>query len=94
MRTYKQELEFIASDLLEQNAVGDDSIKPNYTKREFFNALIIFQTALMDKMYDHMINTYVTDSRRVEIACNCGFDLNKLILEYTGLDVSKIEEFV
>ena len=48
MRAYKQELEIIANDLLDQNceAKGDEN-KPNYTNREFMNAIIIFQTACM-----------------------------------------------
>ena len=54
MRAYKQELEIIANDILNQNAEakGNEN-KPNYTNREFMNALIIFQTALMDKMWDN-----------------------------------------
>ena len=54
MRTYKQELEIIANDILNQNAEakGNEN-KPNYSNRDFMNALIIFQTALMDKMWDN-----------------------------------------
>jgi len=40
MRTYKAELEIIASDILIQNSNG--AIKPNYSNRDFMNALIIF----------------------------------------------------
>ena len=54
MRSYKKELEEIANDLLNQNAdaKGNEN-KPNYSNRDFMNATIIFQTALMDKMYDN-----------------------------------------
>ena len=54
MRSYKNELEAIANDLLTQNAEakGNEN-KPNYSNRDFMNAVIIFQTALMDKMYDN-----------------------------------------
>jgi len=46
-------LELIANALLEQNseAKGNEN-KPNSSNRDFMNSLIIFQTALMDKMYD------------------------------------------
>ncbi|MBX7262329.1 MAG: hypothetical protein K1X26_11795, partial [Chitinophagales bacterium] len=48
------ELEAIANDLLTQNAEakGNEN-KPNYSNRDFMNATIIFQTALIDKMYDN-----------------------------------------
>ena len=43
MRSYKKELEEIANDLLNQNAdaKGNEN-KPNYSKRDFMNATIIF----------------------------------------------------
>ena len=73
MRTYNKELEIIASDILEQNveATGNEN-KPNYTNREFMNCLIIFQTALMDKMYDNQ------EYDKMSI-------VRKLIHTYTGL---------
>lgn len=41
---YKLELEAIATDILNQNAdaVGKEN-KPNYSNRDFMNAVIIFQ---------------------------------------------------
>jgi hypothetical protein len=55
MRNYKEELELIANDFLEQNckAKGNEN-KPNYSNRDFMNSLIIFQTALYDKIWDNM----------------------------------------
>ena len=95
MRTYKQELEIIANDILNQNAdaKGDEN-KPNYTNREFMNALIIFQTALMDKMWDMQTFDKLEFKDRENMAVQCGLDLRKLILTYTGLDTHKIEEFL
>ena len=93
MRSYKNELEAIANDLLTQNAEakGNEN-KPNYSNRDFMNAVIIFQTALMDKMYDNQNGMSLDE--RIEMAERCGLDLRKLIQTYTGLDLHKFEEFL
>ena len=95
MRTYKNELEEIANDLLTQNAEakGNEN-KPNYTNRQFMNAVIIFQTALMDKMYDNQDYDDMDIENRLKMAESCGLDLRKLIHTYTGLDTHKIEDFL
>lgn len=95
MRAYKQELEIIANDILNQNAEAKGSEnKPNYTNREFMNALIIFQTALMDKMYDNQEYDKMSIEDRSNMAVKCGLDLRKLIHTYTGLDTHQIENFL
>ena len=93
MRSYKNELEAIANDLLTQNAEakGNEN-KPNYSNRDFMNAVIIFQTALMDKMYDNQNGMSLDE--RIQMAERCGLDLRKLIHTYTGLDLHKFEEFI
>ena len=95
MRTYKNELEEIANDLLTQNAEakGNEN-KPNYTNRQFMNAVIIFQTALMDKMYDNQDYDNMDIEIRFKMADSCGLDLRKLIHTYTGLDTHKFEDFL
>lgn len=95
MRTYEKVLEVIASYILEQNAeaVGNEN-KPNYTNRDFMNCLIIFQNALMDKMYDNQEYDKMSIENRINMATKCGLDLRKLIHTYTGLDTNNIEDFV
>lgn len=95
MRSYKKELEEIANDLLNQNAdaKGNEN-KPNYSKRDFMNATIIFQTALMDKMYDNQEYDGMSIEDRMKMAESCGLSLRKLIHTYTGLDTHKTEEFL
>lgn len=95
MRAYKKELEVIANNLLIQNAEakGDEN-KPNYTNRDFMNALIIFQTALMDKMWDNQEYDKMQCKDRENMAVQCGLDLRKLIHTYTGLDTHKFEDFL
>lgn len=95
MRTYEKVLEVIASYILEQNAeaVGNEN-KPNYTNSDFMNCLIIFQNALMDKMYDNQEYDKMSIENRINMATKCGLDLRKLIHTYTGLDTNNIEDFV
>ena len=92
MRTYNKELEYIASDILDQNANGAE--KPNYSNRDFMNTLLIFQTALMDKMYNNQDFDKMDMEDRMNMANKCGLDLRKLIHTYTGLDTHKIEDFI
>lgn len=95
MRAYKKELEIIATDILNQNAeaIGNEN-KPNYSNRDFMNCLIIFQTALMDKMYDNQDYDNISLEDRILMANQCGLDLRKLIHTYTGLDTHDVENFI
>jgi hypothetical protein len=95
MKSYKKELEIIANDLLTQNAEAKPGKnKPNYSNRDFMNATIIFQTALMDKMYDNQEYDGMNIEYRLKMAESCGLNLRKLIHTYTGLDTHKLEEFI
>lgn len=95
MRSYKKELENIANDLLSQNAgAKGNEAKPNYTNRDFINCLIIFQNALIDKMYDNQNYDVMGIGDRLKMAESCGLSLRKLIHTYTGLDTHNIEEFI
>jgi hypothetical protein len=95
MRSYKKELEEIANDFLNQSAdaKGNEN-KPNYSNRDFMNATIIFQTALMDKMYDTQDYDGMDIDDRMKMAESCGSDLRKFIHTYTGLDTHNIENFI
>lgn len=95
MRSYKTELELIANDLLEQNveSKGNEN-KPNYSNRDFMNATIIFQTALMDKMWDNQDYDGMPMQDRMNMAESCGQALRNLIHTYTGLDTHKFEDFI
>ncbi len=95
MRSYKNKLEEIANDLLIQNAEakGNEN-KPNYSNRDFMNATIIFQTALMDKMYDNQSRDDMPIDDRIKMTESCGLALRSLIHTYTGLDTHKLEEFL
>lgn len=91
MNNYSKVIEAVASGLLQQQAepTGADS-KPNYTSRDFVNTVFIFQTALMDKMYDLQENENMQTSDRFNMATSCGQALRALIHTYTGLDTHNI----
>jgi len=89
MRKHGDKLELIANDFLLQN--GE---KPNFTNREFMNAIIIFQTALMDKLFDNQNYDKMDIENRMKMAESCGKDLRKLIHTYTNIDTHNINEFL
>lgn len=95
MNFYKEELEIIANDLIVQSLEAEGNRnKPNYSNRDFMNAIIIFQTALMDKMYDNQNYDNMEIEDRMKMAESCGCDLRKFIHTYTGLDTHNFEEFM
>ena len=92
---HAEHLEALANSFLEQSVnakLGEN--KPNYTNRDFMNALIIFQNALMDKMFDNQNYLDMDLIDREQMAINCGNELRDFILKYTGLNPSNIDEFL
>ncbi len=92
---HAEHLDLLANSFLEQAINADcGENKPNYTNRDFFNVLIIFQNALMDKMFDNQNYIGMNYEERAEMAINCGTDLRDFVLKYTGLNPSNIDEFL
>ncbi len=92
---HAEHLEVLANSFLEQSVnakLGEN--KPNYTNRDFFNVLIIFQNALMDKMFDNQNYLDMDLIDREQMAMNCGNELRDFVLKYTGLNPSNIDEFL
>jgi len=85
----RQQLEEMAMHILEHG-----EIKPNYTKRDFINCVLIFQSAIIDKMFDLQNQEDMTKQDRANMAESCGNAIHKLIMTYTGLDTRKVEEFL
>ena len=85
MRTHNKEIEAIAMDLLSQS--GE---KPNYSNTDLVNTVIIFQTALIDKLFDNQNYLNMSLDDRCIMTKNCGAELREFILKYTGLDTFKI----
>ena len=84
-----KELEKLATKILQNQGV-----KPNLSNRDFFNSLLIFQNALMDKMYDLQDSEKMEQEDREKMAKKCGQELRKFIRTYTGLDTHNIDEFL
>lgn len=89
MNFKNEQLEEIALQFL-KNAYT----KPNFSNRDFMNIVIIFQTAIMDKMFDNQNYDKMNIEDRETMAENCGKDLRKLIYSYTNLDTHEIENFL
>ena len=89
MNTHRQQLEEIATDLL--HASGE---KPNYSNRDFMNCILIFQTALMDKLFDNQEYDNMNIDDRLKMANECGLNLRKLVHIFTGLDTHNFEDFL
>jgi len=85
-------LELLATHILNENSNGNS--KPNYSNRDFMNACIIFQNALMDKMYDLQDAENIAQDDRLNMAENAGYELRRLIKTYTGLDTHQHENFL
>ena len=89
MEKIKEQLENISNHLLETAEV-----KPNFSNRDFMNSVIVFHSAIMDKMYSMQESENMDQEDRLIMAENCGLELQKLIFTYTGLDTHKFEEFL
>lgn len=90
MQKHENQLENIANSYLTQ----DLTLKPNFTNREFMNALLIFQTALVDKSYDFMLENRYSEEEQLILIEKCGNAMRELILSYTGLDTHDAENFL
>ena len=57
-----------------------------YSDRDFANAVIIFQSALMDKMFQLQLEDKLTTEQALFMSEACGKELHKLIKTFTSLD--------
>jgi cyclopropane fatty-acyl-phospholipid synthase-like methyltransferase len=91
----ENELEVTANFFLVINSdPKQEQSKPNWSNRTFMNTLIIFQSALMDKLYDNQEFDNMPFEERIKMAESCGKELRKLIHTYTNLDTHKMEDFL
>ena len=85
----ENDIEKIATEIL-----NTSRIKPNYTNRDFMNIVIIFQSAMMDKLFDVMDFDGMKIEDRLLMAEKCGLDLKDFIFKYTNIDTHKIENYL
>ena len=89
MEIHSKELEQIATSILSQHGS-----KPGYTNRDFFNTLIIFNCALVDKIYDNQDKIGMEIDDRLDMVNNCGTEMRNLILKYTGIDTFDVKQLI
>jgi hypothetical protein len=85
MNPYDPILEEIANGMLETAG-----IKPNYSDEAMLNSTIIFQSVLIDKIYNNQDYDNMDILDRFKMVEKAGEDLRKLIHTYTGLDTIKL----
>ena len=85
MNSYEPIFTEIANGLLETT-----EIKPNYNDSVMLDVTIIFQSVLMDKLFDSQNYDKMNLNDRLKMATKCGEDLRKFIHTYTGLDTFKL----
>jgi hypothetical protein len=85
----ENDIEKIATEIL-----NTSRIKPNYTNRDFMNIVIVFQSAMMDKLFDVMDFDGMKIEDRLLMAEKCGIDLKDFIFKYTNIDTHKIENYL
>lgn len=85
MENFSNELFAISMALLMQ-----DGKKPNYSDSDFRSAIIIFHTALMDKMWDLQESEKMSNEDRENMAQRCGEELRKLVKTYAGIDTHEL----
>ena len=89
MNHYEPIFSEIANGLLETA-----EIKQNYNDSAMLDVTIIFQSVLMDKLFDTQNYDNMPIDDRLKMATKCGEDLRKFIHTYTGLDTFKLAENV
>ena len=65
--------------------------KPNFKNRDFLNASIVFNSVLVDKIYDNQNYIGMNIEEREEMVTNCGNELKNIIEKYTGIDTFQVE---
>tara|TARA_R100000656_G_scaffold61465_1_gene47474 strand:- start:12503 stop:12790 length:288 start_codon:yes stop_codon:yes gene_type:complete len=83
-------LEEVEGALLEHAAA--ERGKPNFTDAGFRAAVQIFQSALMDKMWDLQEQDGMPQKERGRMAQHAGEQIKKLIHEMTGIDTYQLYE--
>ncbi len=86
-----QKLKPILSEI-ENLLLENATIKPNFDKASFRASIYIFQTALMDKLFDLQDKEDMTLENRENMATQCGKDLRKFVKKYTDIDTFELFE--
>ena len=72
----------------------DNDKKPNFKNRDFLNAIIVFNSVLVDKIYDNQNYIGMSMEERENMVTNCGNELKNIIEKYTGIDTFQVEHLL
>lgn len=84
---YEPILKEVANGMLETA-----EFKQNFSNNAFIDAVLIFQTLLMDKLFDNQNFDNMPMAERYKMAEACGEQLRRLIHTFTGLETCKLIE--
>ena len=87
MNPYEPIFKEIADGLLETSG-----LKPYYSDQAMVDVTLIFQSVLMDKIFDNQNYDNMLLDDRIKMAETAGKELRKFIHTYTGLDLHKLME--
>jgi hypothetical protein len=87
MNPYEPILKELAAGMLETAET-----KPNFSNDALLDATLIFQTVLIDKIFDCQDYDNMPMSHREEMATRAGENLRRFIHTFTGLDTVKLCE--
>jgi hypothetical protein len=93
MAYFTEKNKFATMELLANDVLNSDGV-PNYSNRDFMNAVLIFQHSLMAKMWELQRAEKMPMDVSAEMANKCGENLRKLIKTYTDLDMHEVENFI
>jgi len=75
---------------IENMLLANYETKPDFDQETFRAAIYIFQSALMDKLFDLQDKENMTMQNREDMATKCGEDLRDLVKKYTNIDTHKL----
>lgn len=81
-------------EILSNEILSKTGTKPNYSNRDFLNCIIIFQNAIMDKMYDLQLKEEMALEDMENMATSSGNEIRRIVKTFTGFDTHDIESFL
>ena len=64
--------------------------KPNFTKEGLIAGIFIFQSVVMDKMFELQDSEDIPLNIREDMATKCGYEIRDLIKKYCNIDTHQL----
>ncbi len=65
-------------------------IKPNFTNEGFIAGIYIFQSILLDKMWELQSKENMSQETREDMATKCGTEIRDLVKKYCNIDTHEL----